>query len=389
MQRGLLWPSTLEPPGRAGGGRTGASFGSARSTAIGGRRVPPLTLLTFKMFLAGHIVPDAVHLLGGDLMDGDDPAVAAEAVGHLPVVEAAVLEGVDAELTEAHAHVDVLQVQQPGVQRRLVYELGHVCREDVSGAGAEGRVLALWVQVPGHVPLAAYVSDGPAVDDVAGEVPPPGFGRGLQEVVDEVLHIHKDVTVSLEDILSLGTKGGHPAHAHKRLQRQIVVGVDKVLHHDVMKDLTLLLHHLVEDGISAAAQQEERDHTHVRECALVTPRLSDGLAGVKFLVCGADEDDEEGRLRLALLGLVDDVAKVVRVERARADVAKGDVLGHLGCPAHGDGQLAHVGGGGAGHTQVPQSTGPANHCQQVQARDLRRHRWSLGWCYQRQQRRNC
>ncbi|TNN61544.1 hypothetical protein EYF80_028289 [Liparis tanakae] len=82
---------------------------------------------------------DAVHLLRGDLVDGDHPAVAAQAVGHLPVVEAAVLERVDAQLAEAHAHVHVLQVQQPRVQRSLVYELGHVGREDVAGAGAEGR----------------------------------------------------------------------------------------------------------------------------------------------------------------------------------------------------------------------------------------------------------
>lgn len=282
------------------------------------------------MLLARHVVPDAVHLLGGDLVDGDHPAVAAKAVGHLPVVEAAVLERMDAELTEAHAHVHVLQVQQPGVQRRLVYELGHVCGEDVSGAGAERRVLALWVQVPGHVPLAAHVSDGPAVDDVAGEVPPPGLGGGLQEVEDEVLHVDEDVTVRLEDVLRFGTEGGHPAHSHQRLQRQVVVGVDKILHYNVVEDLTLLLHHLVENSIGAAAQQEERDHADVLEGALVTPCLPDGLTGVKFLMGGADEDDEEGGLRLALLGLVDEVAEVVRVERARADVAEGGVLVHLG-----------------------------------------------------------
>lgn len=67
-------------------------------------------LLTFKVFLAGHVVPDAVHLLGGDLVDGDHPAVAAKAVGHLPVVEAAVLEGVDAQFPEAHTNIHVLQV---------------------------------------------------------------------------------------------------------------------------------------------------------------------------------------------------------------------------------------------------------------------------------------
>lgn len=55
----------------------------------------PTVLLTFQVFLAGHVVPDAVHLLRGDLVDGDHPAVATEAVGHLPVVEATVLERVN------------------------------------------------------------------------------------------------------------------------------------------------------------------------------------------------------------------------------------------------------------------------------------------------------
>ena len=85
-----------------------------------------IALLAFKVFLAGHVVPDAVHLLRGDLVHGDHPAVATEAVGHLPVVEAAVLKGVDAQLTEAHTNVHVLQVQKPGVQGGFVYELSHV-----------------------------------------------------------------------------------------------------------------------------------------------------------------------------------------------------------------------------------------------------------------------
>lgn len=75
----------------------------------------PKVLLTFKVFLAGHIIPDAMHLLRGDLVDGNYPAVATKAVGHLPVVEATVLERVNTKLPEAHTNVHVLQMQQPGV----------------------------------------------------------------------------------------------------------------------------------------------------------------------------------------------------------------------------------------------------------------------------------
>ena len=41
-------------------------------------------------------------------------------------------------------------------------------------------------------------------------------------------------------------------------------------------------------------QQEDGDDTDIAEGAFVAPRLPDGLAGVKLLVGGADEDDQEG-----------------------------------------------------------------------------------------------
>lgn len=79
----------------------------------------------------------------------------------------------------------------------------------------------------------------------------------------------------------------------------------------------------------------------------------------------ADENDKERRLCLALLGLIDDVTEVMGVERTCAYVAEGSVLVCLGRLAYRDSQLSHIGSGRTGHTQVPQSAGPANHCQQV------------------------
>lgn len=61
-----------------------------------GTHTPPqASSLTLEMLLAGHVVPDAMHLFRGDLVDGDDPPVPAEAVGHFPVIEATVLIRVD------------------------------------------------------------------------------------------------------------------------------------------------------------------------------------------------------------------------------------------------------------------------------------------------------
>lgn len=114
-------------------------------------------LLTLEMFLAGHVVPDPMHLLGGDLVHGDDSAVSTEAVGHFPMIEATVLIWVNAKLPQADPYVNILQVKQAGMEGSLINQLGHVRREHVACARAERRVLALWVQVSGHVPLTAHV----------------------------------------------------------------------------------------------------------------------------------------------------------------------------------------------------------------------------------------
>lgn len=78
------------------------------------------------MLLAGHVIPDAVHLLRGDLVHSDNPSVPAQTVGHFPVIKSAVLIRMDAQLMQTQSHIHVLQVQQSRVQRRLKDELGHV-----------------------------------------------------------------------------------------------------------------------------------------------------------------------------------------------------------------------------------------------------------------------
>lgn len=279
--------------------------------------------LTLEMLLAGHVVPDPMHLLRGDLMYGDNSTVPAETVGHFPVIEATVLIRVNAQLPQTHPDVNVLQMQESGVQGSLVDELRNVRREHVPRARAKRWVLAFGIKVSGHVPFAAHVPYGSAVDDVPGEVPPSRFRRRLQEFINQVVHVHEDIAVRFHHVLGLVAVSRHPAHSHQRFESEVVVRVDEVFDNDVVKDLALLLHHLVEHRIRTASEKKQRDDTKVAERALVTPRLPDGLAGVELLVRGCDEDDEEGHVGIAFLGLVDDEIEGVRVQRTRPDVAEG------------------------------------------------------------------
>lgn len=93
-----------------------------------GTHTPPqASFLTLKMLLAGHVIPDAMHLFRGDLVYSDDPPVPAKTVGHFPVIEATVLIWVDSQLPQTHADVNILQMQESSVQGSLIDELRDVC----------------------------------------------------------------------------------------------------------------------------------------------------------------------------------------------------------------------------------------------------------------------
>ena len=131
------------------------------------------------MFLAWHVIPDSVHFFWRDLMHGDHSAVPTQTIGHFPVIEATVLERMDAQLSKTQSHIHILQVKQPGVEWGLVNELSHISWKDIAGPRAEGRVVAVRVQIPGHIPLTADISDGPSVDDIAGKIPSSWLGGGF------------------------------------------------------------------------------------------------------------------------------------------------------------------------------------------------------------------
>ncbi|XP_038606821.1 uncharacterized protein LOC119932080 [Tachyglossus aculeatus] len=161
-------------------------------------------------------------------MHGYDSPIPTQAVGHFPVIEATVLERVDAQLSQTQSYVHIFEI-------------------------------------PRHVPFAAYVADWASVDDVA--------------------------------------ERGHPPHAHQRFEGKVMVRVDEVLDDDVMEDLTLLLYHLVQDGVSILAQEEEGGDLNTFKVVFVSPGLSDGLPGIELFVRRADENDKEGDTLLALVRL--------------------------------------------------------------------------------------
>lgn len=105
-----------------------------------------------------------------------------------------------------------------------------------------------------------------------------------------------------------------------------MIGINEVLHYDVMENLALLLHHLVQNRISIFAQEEKCGYLDPFEVVLIPPCLPDCLACIKFLVCGADEDHKERDVFLTFVGLVYKKFKRMWVDRSSSYVAKGEVF---------------------------------------------------------------
>lgn len=49
-------------------------------------------------------------------MDRDDPTVPTQTVGHLPVIEATILERMYAELSKTQSHIYIFKMKQPGME---------------------------------------------------------------------------------------------------------------------------------------------------------------------------------------------------------------------------------------------------------------------------------
>lgn len=105
-----------------------------------------------------------------------------------------------------------------------------------------------------------------------------------------------------------------------------MVGVNKVLHNNVVEDLALLLHHLIQNRISILAQEEESGYLDPFEVVLISPRLSDCLAGIEFFVGGADEDNKERNVLFTFVGFIYKKFKRMWVYRSSSYVAKGEVF---------------------------------------------------------------
>lgn len=142
-----------------------------------------------------------------------------------------------------------------------------------------------------------------------------------------------------------------------------MIGINEVLHDNVMEDLALLLHHLIQNRIRILAQEEESGYLDPFKVVLIPPCLSDCLAGIKFLVGGADEDNKERNVFLTFGGLIYKKFKRMWVDRSSSYIAKGEVF-------PGDCYVAEwlgasVGRSRTSYAQVPESAGPAHNCQNI------------------------
>lgn len=105
-----------------------------------------------------------------------------------------------------------------------------------------------------------------------------------------------------------------------------MVGVNEVFHDDVMEDLALLFHHLIEDRVGVPAQEKQSGYPDPFKVVLISPRLSDCLAGVEFFVGGADEDDKERNVFLTFVRFIYKKFKRMWVYRSGSYVAKCEVF---------------------------------------------------------------
>lgn len=105
-----------------------------------------------------------------------------------------------------------------------------------------------------------------------------------------------------------------------------MVGINEVLHDNVVEDLALLLHHLIQNRISVLAQEEESGYLDPFKVILIPPCLSDCLAGIKFFMGGADEDNKERNVLLTFVGLIYKKFKRMWVYRSSSYVAKCEVF---------------------------------------------------------------
>lgn len=147
-----------------------------------------------------------------------------------------------------------------------------------------------------------------------------------------------------------------------------MVGINKVLHDNVMEDLALLLHHLVQNRIGVLAQKEKSGYLDPFKVVLITPRFSDCLASIEFFVGGADEDNEKRNVFLTFVRLIYKKFKRMWVYRSSSYVAKREVF--PGNCQVAEWLCASVGRSRTSYAQVPESAGPAHNRQNIQTGDF-------------------
>lgn len=88
-----------------------------------------------------------------------------------------------------------------------------------------------------------------------------------------------------------------------------MVGINEVLHNDVMENLAFLLNHLIQHRVCVFPQQKERGNLDALEVVLVSPGLSNGLSRIKFFVSCADKNDQKRGVLLTFFRFIDEKIK--------------------------------------------------------------------------------
>ena len=223
------------------------------------------------------------------------------------------------ELLGENAHRDVLQVEELVVERR-VEQLGRqVDAEQVGRTVAVGRIEVVRVVLLGHGPLGleahglAHIVDV-AVEGVVGLVGQPA----VVQVVVHLARVHDDVVVDFEHEARIRAVLGRPLHGEQRLERQVDVGVDEVLLHDVAVSLALAHHRLVDRLVGGQAEHEH--DLDLVEVERIGPRVAHRLARVKVARIARHRDDQRRPLSVASANRparIDDVCEIVRIDMLR------------------------------------------------------------------------
>ena len=241
------------------------------------------------------------------------------------------------ELLGEHADGHVLEIESLVIVRHVEDGGGQVGAEHVRVAVAERRIELVRILLVGDVPLGTLIAKRTHIlphlaEERVGDHALLALHK-LQVLVEQ-LGVHDHVVVHLEHEASVLAVLRDPFHAHERLERQVLVRVDKVLLDDVVEQVDLVAHASAHVGVVGRAEQE--DELHLRKDELVRPRVANGDALLEVGQTARYHDEEldvvAARRVTQLVARIVQVDKRVRVDDEASAVdglMRRRVVGHV------------------------------------------------------------